>query len=81
MHDECSKIYLATLAERIYSLTMMTTTEITKARDISDRRIAYLEKLGEDTRNTPSWRDATAERAQLERQIAFSGWLAGSVRS
>ena len=52
----------------------MTDSEITKARDISDRRLAALVANREDARNTAAWRDANDERAQLERQIAFSRW-------
>lgn len=51
-------------------------TNFEAAIDISDRRITILTKLGEDKRNTPSWRDATAERAQIERAIAFANFKA-----
>ncbi len=59
---------------------MMTNNEITRARDISARRIAALQANGEDTRRTAAWRDAVAERAQIERSIAFSRYVSG-VRS
>lgn len=39
---------------------------MTSARDISDRRIAYLKGRGEDARNTVAWRDAMYERHLVE---------------
>jgi hypothetical protein len=67
--------------DRIYGEDM-TATEITKALDISDRRLAYLESRGEDKRNTVAWRDAVYERGVIERSIAFSAWKASkTVRS
>lgn len=56
----------------------MANTDISKARDISDRRMAALRANGEDVRNTIAWRDALDERGQIERAHAFRTWK-GSV--
>lgn len=44
-------------------VSMMTNSET--PRSVSDRRIAYLKKMGEDKRNTVAWRDAVHEQAML----------------
>ena len=36
-----------------------------KAREISERRIAFLISKGEDVRNTPAWRDAMSESRMI----------------
>lgn len=54
----------------------MTNTEISTARSIVSRRLALLSSLGENARNTISWREACAESAELERRIAFTNWRA-----
>lgn len=54
----------------------MTNTEAARAIEISDRRLNYLQSRGEDARNTAAWRDAVAERGQVNRAIAFSRWCA-----
>jgi hypothetical protein len=43
----------------------------TKAREISERRIAALIANGEDVRNTPAWRDAMSERRMIGRMTNF----------
>jgi hypothetical protein len=40
--------------------------EATRARDISDRRIAALRANREDVRNSSAWRDAMYERRQID---------------
>lgn len=52
----------------------MDTNDIAAAENIVNRRLALLESLGEDKRNTIAWREALAESAELNRRIAFSNW-------
>lgn len=58
----------------------MTDLEIATARDISDRRQAVLRANGEDTRNTAAWREALAERGQIERAVAFTRFVSRKGR-
>lgn len=52
----------------------MDANDIAAAENIVNRRLALLESLGEDKRNTVAWREALAESAELNRRIAFSNW-------
>jgi hypothetical protein len=52
------------------------TKEPSKARQISDRRMAYLVSKGEDARNTVAWRDAVVERRMLD----FAEGIRGTKR-
>src|SRR6185295_3490797 len=48
---------------------------------ISVRRLAALRANGDDKRRTVAWREALAERAEIERQIRFARSSARSGRS
>ncbi len=54
----------------------MNETAIATARNISDRRLAALRTNGDDARRTVAWREAIAERGQIERSAAFAGFKA-----
>lgn len=51
-------------------------TAIARSIDISDRRIAALIANGEDTRNTPAWRDAQDERRMVTLYARLNGYQA-----
>lgn len=50
----------------------MTATEVDRVRGVSDRRLAALRANGDDKRRTVAWREALAERSELERLISLS---------
>jgi hypothetical protein len=63
-----------TLANNISVAAILTTLNAASANATIERRMMHLRNLGEDARNTPSWRDAVAERGQFDRVVNARTW-------
>jgi hypothetical protein len=62
------------LGNNIAVAAILTNLNAARANDIITRRIALLRSLGEDVRNTVSWRDAVAEQGQFQRAVSMQTW-------
>lgn len=62
------------LANNLATAAILTTVNAGHGLDVIERRIACLRGLGEDQRNTASWRDAVAELAEFGRAVSCRTW-------
>lgn len=63
-----------TLGNNIATAATLTSLRAAETLAVIERRLALLRSLGENTRNTASWRDARDEMAQFNRAVGMRTW-------